>query len=51
MVWDGFDDSVKQQLQDEDREAWTAICTILLAIIIFGVFIATIANAVLIITT
>ena len=49
MVWNGFDDSVKQQLQDEDSEAWTAICTILLSIIIFGVLIATIA--VLIITT
>ncbi len=48
MVWDGFDDSVKQQLQDEDREAWTAICVILLSIILFGVCIATIA--VLIIT-
>ncbi len=43
MVWEGFNDTVKQQLQDEDSEAWTAICVILLSIIVFGVFIATIA--------
>ena len=43
MGWDDFDDSVKQQLRDEDREAWKAICTILLSIISVGVGIATLA--------
>ena len=38
-----FDEAEKKQLEDEDREAWKAICAILLAIISIGVGIATLA--------
>ncbi len=43
MIWDEFDDSVKQQLLEEDREAWAAICFILGAIILVGLCIAVLA--------
>ena len=36
-----FDEETKQQFMAEDSEAWNAICTILMGIIVVGLCLAT----------
>ena len=36
QIWEDFSSEIRQELIEEDRVAWRGVCTVLLAIIAFG---------------